>query len=162
MLRIIGSSSSLACGIVKNKIAISVWRGKPSMPDFDIQYGAINQVVEKNPGKCAFLSIIEQTSPRPSKEFEQCATRMFHNFGKRLSAVGYIMEGSDIRRAFVIAIMTSITVLKSTPQPTQAFTDLHSAEKWFRDHLHLREAISLFEAIEKVRSAIQSSSGVMQ
>lgn len=147
----VGTSESYAGGIVDNRVAISVWRGTPTLKDFERQQLAITNVVQQHPGKCLFLCCIEPSSPKPPPEAQDKITAMFKQFGRNLGAVAYVVEGAALRSAFVRSVMTGITMVKGTAQPMKFFPDIASAESWLRSEVEFPLDIDLNKAVEEVR-----------
>ncbi|HMA94114.1 MAG TPA: hypothetical protein VKP30_15590 [Polyangiaceae bacterium] len=153
-VRIVRKSASYAVAVVNELLVISIARGQPITHDAEIQGTTIRQIVEQNPGTCAWLCYIEPSSPKPSDDFQSKVNQMLEAVGPKLGAAAYVIEGKGARNVFVRMIMTRMTLIRGVPQATKYFEDAKGAEAWLRNTISFPTTISVQEAVKEVQSAM--------
>lgn len=153
-VRVLRKSQGYVVAVVNDVLAVSVARGEPTTHDAAMQANAIRQVVDLNPGKCAWLCFIEPSSPKPSSEFQSKVTQMLESVGPKLGAAAYVIEGKGARNVFVRMIMTRMTAIKGVPQATKYFENATSAEEWIRTTIALPADVSAVEAVKELQSSM--------
>ena len=81
---------------------------------------------------------------------------MLVKVGPNLGAAAHVIEGRAARSVFVRMIITSMTVLKGAPQPTEIFKTADDGAKWIRQTIDIPSHINIPAALEKIRQAIST------
>lgn len=133
-LRIIEVSPVCAMGEFE-RCLLTVWRLQPTIDAFNMRHAALTELAARNPGKCAYVELIEPESKPPTDEMRKVAVEAFRKLGSDLSCVGFVLDGTQLRSALVRAILTGMTFLIPQMQPSKVFKRLGDAAEWIRPRI---------------------------
>jgi hypothetical protein len=114
---------------------LAVWRLGPTEDTFRRRNRAVLDLAERFPGHCAYLELIEPTSPPPPGELRKISLEPFKVVGKNLSCIGVLIEGTQVRSALVRAILTTMTFLIPQIQPYKVFKRRTDMAEWVRPRI---------------------------
>jgi len=114
---------------------VTVWKLQPTKEAFDERHRALVDLATRHPGKCAYAELIEPTSKPPGDELRKVAVEAFKKLGKDLSCVAFVLDGPEMRSAFVRAILTTMMFLLPQMQPTKVFKRLSDMAQWMRPRI---------------------------
>jgi hypothetical protein len=136
-------------------VVIAMWRRKPTWELFDIQKKALDAVVSKNPGKSAFICVVESTSEPPDDDIRKASSLMVTAHEKNLKCVALVIEGSGFRSAITRTVLSGMVMIARTPSPIRFFDTPTSACAWVGTQLpEPRE--QLIEEIEALRLVLDT------
>jgi hypothetical protein len=156
-VRIIEATSGWAMGEVKGCLAV-VWRAQPTPEAFKTRNEALKELVKQNAKHSALIEVVEQTSKPPDDATRRVAMEVFKELGSELSAIGFVLEGSQMKSALNRAILTTMTFFVKQLQPTKIFKHPADAVRWVQTQLQSPAAgfeTELTATLEQLRAAIQ-------
>jgi hypothetical protein len=133
-LRVIEVTDKWALGEFERCVVV-VWSGQPDDETMSRRAIEIQDLVKRHPGHCALLEIVEPTAKPPSQETRRVAMEVFRKIGNDLSAIGFVLEGGEMRSALIRAVITGMLFFVKQPQPSKVFKRLEDMLDWVRPHL---------------------------
>ncbi|MBX3160051.1 MAG: hypothetical protein KF773_29045 [Deltaproteobacteria bacterium] len=109
-----------------------VWRLQPTKAAFDRRDAALVDLAARFPERCAYLEVIESESKPPPGDLRKAAVDVFPRLGKNLACVGACIDGTQVRSAFVRAILAGMTFLMPRFQPAKVFKRVGDMAEWAR------------------------------
>src|SRR5688572_8899686 len=85
-----------------------IWRGVVTEAALGHVNERILQLTGQRPGNCAYINVIEKTSPRPSAQTRRLAMAGVAKAGKALSCMAAVIEGNELQMTVVRAILTGM------------------------------------------------------
>ena len=124
------------CSIAEyERCLLVVWRMQPTRAAFDHRHQLLADLAVRYPGNCAYVEVIESTSPPPTNELRKVAVDVFRKLGKDLGCVGFVLDGTELRTTMVRAILTTMTFFVSHMQPSKVFKRLSDVPAFLRTHI---------------------------
>jgi hypothetical protein len=157
-LRVIASTKGWAFGEVGGCLAI-VWRDQPTAEAFRRRNEELLALCGRTPGHCALVEVIEPSSKPPPSDVRRVAMEVFKQLGGNLSAVGFVLEGTEMRSAFARALLTGMMFLTKQLQPWKVFKNPSSMAEWIRPRVGAKDPQfepNLVFALEHLRGLIAS------
>jgi len=157
-LRVIAATDGWAFGEVGGCLAI-VWRDQPTAEAFRRRNEELLAMCGKMPGQCALVEIIEPSSKPPPSDVRRVAMEVFKQLGGNLSAVGFVIEGTEMRSAFARALLTGMMFLTKKLQPTKVFKSASMMAEWIKPRVGAKDPEfepNLVQALEHLRGLIAS------
>ncbi len=148
-----------AMGEVDRCLAV-VYRGQPSPEDFRTRNGHLVELAKRSPGKCALVELVEANAKPPSQETRRVAMEVFKQLGGDLSAIGFVLEGSEVRAALIRAALTGMMFFVKQLQPTKVFKQVGDMAAWVGPRMHVDDpnfAAELAKAFEHLRQLVHSN-----
>ena len=136
---------------------IAVTRGELTQKLAEQQERALINLANRYPGNCAYISVIEVTAPPPPSELRAQSMQVFRSLGDKVSCIGVVIEGTELRSALIRAVLTGMTMFVPKMPPTRICRDHKDAAKWvvqktFPGKVDLEHRLT--SAIEVIRSKI--------
>lgn len=128
-LRVISVNEMCAMGEVACCIAV-VWHQQPSPDAFRARNEQLIDIARRAPGKCALVELVEPQAKPPSQETRRVAMEVFKQLGPNLSAIGFVLEGNEMRSAFIRAMLTGMMFIVKQLQPTKVFKQVDDMAAW--------------------------------
>src|SRR5262245_1952474 len=116
-------------------LLIVVWRGKVTEPAMLLVNERIWDITQRRPGNCAFVTIVERTSPPPTAPLRKLAVTGFSRPGKALTCKIAVVEGNELKAALSRAVLTGMALLRPQDQPTKFAKDTEEASLWVKAQL---------------------------
>jgi hypothetical protein len=130
-LRVLYVSELCAMGEVDNCVAV-VWRAQPTPESFRTRNTFLLDLAARAAGKCALVELIEANAKPPSQETRRVAMEVFKKLGPDLSAIGFVLEGSEMRSALIRAVLTGMMFFVKQLQPTKVFKRQEDMTSWVK------------------------------
>jgi hypothetical protein len=111
------------------------WRGtvtERALLQINEQIVALTQ---RCPGKCAYINVIEGSSPTPPASLRKLTMEGLNRPGKALGCMVAVIEGNELRSTIVRAILTGMSLLRVQGPPTRFFKSTEEMSVWVRNHL---------------------------
>ena len=118
---------------------IVLWRGVVTEAAVLQINDQILSLTERYPGKCAYLNVIEQSSPPPKAPLRKIVMAGLTRPGKALTCLVAVIEGNPLRSALVRAIMTGMALLGPQGQATKFFGNTADMSLWVNKRLSSAE-----------------------
>src|SRR5258708_3639900 len=128
-LRVISVNEMCAMGEIDGCIAV-VWHQQPSPDAFRARNEQLIELARKAPGKCALVELVEPQAKPPSQETRRVAMEVFRQLGTDLSAIGFVLEGNEMRSALIRAVLTGMMFFVRQLQPTKVFKHIDDMAEW--------------------------------
>jgi hypothetical protein len=157
-LKIIKVTSGWAMGEYEHCLAM-VWKDQPDIEAFQIRTQELLDLSKRHPGKCALVEIVETTSKPPANETRRAGMDVFRKLGSDLSAIGFVVEGSEVRGALTRAIIVGMLFFVKQPQPTKVFKRPSDMVAWVRPLVQNTEPdfeTQLMAALEHLRALMHA------
>jgi hypothetical protein len=133
-LRVLDVTNLWAMGEFERCIVV-VWSGQPDDTKMKRRAEALVELCRQYPGRCALIETVEPTAKPPSQETRKVAMDVFRKLGSDLSAIGFVLEGSEMRTAMIRAVITSMLFFVKQPQPSKVFKRLKDMLDWVRPRI---------------------------
>jgi len=133
-LRVVERTSGWAMGELDCCLLV-VWRKQPTSDAFRTRNRALVDLVERYPGKSALVEVVEPTSLPPANETRRVAMQVFKDLGERLSAIGFVIEGSQMKQSVNRAILTTMMFFVKQMQPTKVYKTTAETSAWVRSRV---------------------------
>lgn len=130
-VRIIEANDVCTVGEFERCLVI-VWRAQPTAAMFESRARALQDLVTRFSGRCGYIELIEPTSRPPPGNLRKTAVEVFPKLGNKLSCIGVLIEGTQVRSALVRAIQTAMTFLVPQIQPYKVFKRRADLAEWAR------------------------------
>lgn len=133
-------------------VSLAIWRSKPTPELFEIQRRELNAAVLRNPGKVAFLCVVEPSADAPEQEVRDASAAMITSLGSKLVACACVIEGSGFRAAITRTVLTGMALVTRSAAPNRFFEHVSVASTWLNERLGRtgRES-ELAENVERAR-----------
>jgi hypothetical protein len=118
-----------------DRCILTVWRQQPTKAAFETRHDALVAMASQHPGKCGYIELIEPESKPPSDETRKLAVETFKKLGKDVACVAFVIDGPELRSAFVRAILTTMTLFLPQMQPSKVFKRLPDMANWVRPRI---------------------------
>lgn len=132
-------------------VSLAIWRSKPTRELFEIQRRELVAAVARNPGKVAFLCVVEASSDAPEQELRDASAAMITSLGSKLAACACVIEGSGFRAAITRTVLTGMTLITRSAAPNRFFEHVSSASTWLNERLGRSRDSGLAENVEFAR-----------
>jgi hypothetical protein len=137
-LRVIEVTERWAMGEFERCVAI-VWCGQPDVHALTRRGEELVELTKKFPGNCALVEVVESTAKPPSQEARRVAMEVFRKLGSDLSAIGFVLEGNEMRSAMIRAVITGMLFFLKQPQPSKVFKQLGPMIEWLKPRISATE-----------------------
>ncbi len=128
-LRVIEVTSGWAMGEVNNCLAV-VWADQPDGEMMRRRATALEDLCRRHPGSSALVEIVESTSKPPSDATRKIAMEVFRQLANDLSAIAFVVEGSEVRTAITRAVITGMLFFVRQMQPSRVFKRPADMMEW--------------------------------
>jgi hypothetical protein len=155
-LEVLQITEGWAMGQVLDCLVI-VWRSQPTSEAFRFRNEQLRALVGRAEGRCALVELVETTSKPPNDETRRVAMDVFKQLGDRLSAVGFVIEGSAVRSTLARAILTGMMFFVKQLQPTKVFKHAGETADWVRTRVQSTDpefSRTIVNALEHLRGRI--------
>ena len=155
-LRVVHVTDGWAMGEISGCFAV-VWRHQPTHEAFRMRNEQLQALTSRLPRKCALVEVVESTSKAPSDEVRRTAMQVFKQLGDQLSAIGFVLEGSEARSTLNRAILTGMTFFVRQLQPTKVFKRTVDVAEWTAARVQAGDpkfATELVTSLEQLRALI--------
>jgi len=150
--KLIHQGDGLALGEVGN-VYVAVWRGPVTAPRFEAQRTGLAEVSARNPHGIGFLCVIEPTAKAPDEQLRRASAQMVRRHEQELRCIGCVVEGSGFANAVARSALSAMALLVGVRSvPVSVFGNVGIAASWMLPYLGLRDAASLAQAVETIRS----------
>jgi hypothetical protein len=109
---------------------IVCWRGPVTEAALLQINDKIFTFTQQHPGKCAYINVIERSSPTPSAELRKMTMAGLNRPGKALGCMVAVIEGHELRSTVVRAILTGMALLRTHGPPTKFFKNTEEMSRW--------------------------------
>jgi hypothetical protein len=133
-LRVMDVTNRWAMGEFERCLVV-VWSGQPDDVTMKRRAEALVELCRQYPGRCALIELVEPTAKPPSQETRKVAMEVFRKLGPDLSAIGFTLEGSEMRTAMIRAVITGMLFFVKQPQPSKLFKRLKDMIDWVRPRI---------------------------
>lgn len=132
-------------------VSLAIWRTKPTPALFEIQRRELFAAVARNPGKVAFLCVVEPSAEAPEQEVRDASAAMISSLGSKLAACACVIEGSGFRAAITRTVLTGMALVARDPAPNRFFEHVSVASTWLNERLGRSRDSGLAENVEFAR-----------
>lgn len=155
-LRTIDRSAGWAMGELDGCLLV-IWRAQPTPDAFRMRNRALADLVDRYPGRAALVEVVEPTSLPPTNETRRVAMQVFKDLGDRLSAIGFVIEGSQMKQSVNRAILTTMMFFVKQMQPTKVYKSIGETAAWVRSRVGGTPDLEprLARALDELRRSIQ-------
>ena len=156
-LRVIEVTERWAMGQFERCVAI-VWSGQPDVYALTRRGEELVELTKEFPGNCALVEVVESTAKPPSQEARRVAMEVFRKLGSDLSAIGFVLEGNEMRAAMIRAVITGMLFFVKQPQPSKVFKQLEPMIEWLIPRIKAAEDFGprLTAALDHLRQLIRA------
>ena len=133
-LRVKCIHDGLVVGMI-GPVCLAIWRTKPTLELFEQQQLELDAAVASNPGKVAFLCVVESTADAPDQEVRDASAAMISSHGKKLAATACVIEGSGFRAAITRTVLSGMALVARNAAPSRFFEHVSVASAWLGDIL---------------------------
>jgi hypothetical protein len=117
------------------RCVITDWRLQPTQREFARRNEALIELTDRFAGVCGYLEMIEPTSKPPPGPLRKFAMDGFRALGAKLSCVGMVVHGTELRVTFVRAVLSGMTFFVPQFQPLRVFKETDAATRWIQASL---------------------------
>lgn len=139
------------------QVCLAIWRTKPTELLFEAQRMGLAEAVARDPGRVAFLCVVESTADPPDQKVRDASAAMISSHGKNLAAVACVIEGSGFRAAVTRTVLSGIALVARNAAPTRYFESVPAASVWLSERLPLGPSVSLVEQVELGRKRLDAA-----
>ena len=111
-------------------VCLALWRSKPTPQLFEIQRSHLHAAIARQPGKIAFLCVVEPHADPPDETERAASTHMISSQGENLAGVACVIEGSGFRAAITRTVLSGMVFMIRTPAPIKLFDGVRIAAPW--------------------------------
>ncbi len=157
-LRVLEIAPAWAMGELDPCLVV-VWRGETTPEAFRLRNNHLEDLAARARGKCALIEVIEPSSKAPSQDTRRVAMEVFKKLGSDLSAVGMVIEGSEVRSTLARAVVTGMMFFVRQLQPTKVFKETKELVGWVQPRLQGLPAdyqARLDGALDELRQRMQA------
>jgi hypothetical protein len=158
--RILHCGDGLAMAEIGN-VCVALWRSKSVRSRFEIQKAALDECVQRRPGKTAFMCVVEPTSEPPDEDVRKASSKMIADHGKDLRCTACVIEGAGFRGAITRSVLSGIVFLVRTPTPLKMFESVDSASRWIQTEMPDTAGAALASQVEYVRRKLDTNERVV-
>ena len=131
-----------------------IWKLQPTLEAFERRDAALADLAARFSAGCAYLELIETESKPPPGDVRKVALQVFPKLGKSLTCVGACIDGTQVRSAFVRAILAGMMFLIPQFPPAKVFKRVGDMTEWTRQRLGMaeeseRKLVAAFEYLRK-------------
>ena len=138
-------------------VCLAIWRTKPTEALFEAQRLGLAAAVARDPGKVAFLCVVESTADPPDQKVRDASAAMISSHGKNLAAVACVIEGSGFRAAVTRTVLSGIALVARNAAATRYFENVPLAAAWLGEHLRLGAEAGLTDGVGLARKHFDST-----
>ncbi len=153
-LSISGKYDGLVMGMV-GPVCVAIWRTKPVRHSFEAQRMELAAAVASNPGKAAFMCVVEAEADPPDQAIRDASAKMISSHGKKLAACACVIEGAGFRAAITRTVLGGIALVARNAAPTRFFESVPLASDWLLDRLGSGQQQRLAEQVELARKHLE-------
>jgi hypothetical protein len=118
---------------------IAVWKGPATSAAAERWGEALLDLVDRRPGKCAYVSVILANAPTPPQDVRRSMAKVMSKVEAKLSCLVMVVEGNMIRSSLVRAVLAGMTMLTPRIQPTKICREYQEALAWVRSKIGATE-----------------------
>lgn len=131
-----------------------VWKQQPTREAFERRDAALVDLAGRLAERCAYLEVIESDSKPPPSSLRKEAVQVFPKVGKAVTCVGACVDGTQVRSAFVRAILAGMMFLIPQFPPAKVFKRVGDMAEWARQRVGMdagleRNVEAAFEYLRK-------------
>jgi hypothetical protein len=130
-LRVLHVSELCAIGEIDNCVAV-VWRAQPTPEEFRTRNQFLLDLAGRAKGKCALVEVVEENAKPGSTDARRAAMEVFGKLGPDLAAIGFVLEGTQLRSSFIRAMLTGMMFFVKQLQPTKIFKHVEDMTSWVK------------------------------
>lgn len=133
------------------QVSLAIWRSKPTPELFEVQRRELVAAVSRNPGKVAFLCVVEPSADAPEQDVRDASAAMITSLGTKLVACACVIEGSGFRAAITRTVLTGMALVSRSASPNRFFEHVSVASAWLEQCLGRARDSGLAENVERAR-----------
>ncbi len=134
-------------------IAITLWREAVTRPRFKYQAEGLAAVVDRAPGACAFICIVEAACRPPEEDMRRASVEMLNQHAMRLPMVASVIEGDGFRAAVTRSVLAGMAMIAGSRYLKIApFGSIPAATAWLANSGRFGPLTSLTASVERLRS----------
>ena len=111
-------------------VCLALWRSKPTPELFEVQRSLLHAAVARQPGKTAFLCVVEPKAEPPDEAERKASAQMITSQGENLAGVACVIEGNGFRAAITRTVLSGVVFMIRTPSPIKLFDGVRVAAPW--------------------------------
>lgn len=135
-------------------MCVVIWRDAVVLSRFEKQKQGLAAVVAQNPGKAAFLFVVEPTAAPPDERLRKASMQMIADHQGGLRCVAGVIEGTGFKASVTRSVLAGITLLLGKRDvPITYFSRVSEATRWVAEHVVV-DPTQLATAVESVRSRL--------
>jgi len=138
-------------------VCTALWRKKPTAERFEIQRSCLEAAVKKQPGRVAFMCLVEAGTEPPDDNIRKASSAMITSFGADLKAVACVIEGTGFKAAISRTVLSGIVLLIRSPSPIKYFESAASAGAWISEFIPVGNITNFVEQVEIARKSLLAS-----
>jgi hypothetical protein len=135
-------------------ICVALWRKKPTPERFEIQRSNLELAVKRNPGRTAFMCLVEAGTEPPDDDIRKASSAMITSHGPNLKAVACVIEGSGFKAAISRTVLSGIVFLIRSPSPIKYFESAASGGAWLSQYVPIGNMSNFVEQVEVARKSL--------
>ena len=110
--------------------------------------------VARNPGKVAFLCVVESSADPPDDAERNASAAMVNEHGANLLGVACVIEGTGFRGAITRTVLSGIALVIRSRVSIKMFESVRAASPWLARCVHLASLPELHEQVERGRALL--------
>jgi hypothetical protein len=135
-------------------ICVSLWQTKPTAELFAIQRAQLAAAVARNPGKVAFLCVVESSADPPDDAERNASAAMINEHGANLLGVAGVIESTGFRGAITRTVLSGIVLVIRSRVSIKMFESVRAASPWLARCVQLASLPELHEQVERGRALL--------
>jgi len=155
-LDVLTADKDWAMGLLAGALLIVVCRG----PLSEAAIGEINErllaLTQERPGQCAYICVIEPSSPPPAGPARRLAITGVSRLGRTLACTAAVIEGNQFRSTLVRAILTGNAMVRPPAQPSKYFKNTEEMSVWVKKMVPQAGA-DIVPSVEVIRQRMPKS-----
>jgi hypothetical protein len=136
-------------------VCIVVWQGAVTPSRFMRQREALQDVVQRHPGRAALLCVVEPTTPPPEDAMRNASTDLIASLSDRLSCVACVIEGTGFRAAATRNVLSGMSLRLACPPDVMFAATVAEAAPWVVQHCDAVSSVSLTQTHQQLCRALK-------
>jgi hypothetical protein len=138
-------------------VFLAIWRTKPTPELFEIQRRELTSAVARDPGKVAFLCVVESAADPPDQAVRDASAAMISSLGKQLAACACVIEGKGFRAVVTRTVLAGMGLVARHAAPNRFFESVPVASAWLGERLGRDSEPGLAEKVELARECLDAA-----
>ena len=138
-------------------VSLAIWRTKPTAELFEVQRLDLTSAVARDPGKIAFLCVVEATADPPDQSVRDASAAMISSLGAGLVGCACVIEGKGFRAAITRTVLAGMALVARHAAPNRFFESVPVASAWLSERLGRGSELGLAEKVELARERLDSA-----